>query len=461
MNRSSKTEVPSRKVTLRQVCKRIEFTLKIAAGLLVIISGVSMILLIASEIFHTEEFLITEVRLPAQFEANGYTGRLVARKVSYKIEDLVNQVPEKLTELFASGQMTESEKNTLQRAISTQYRDERPKIALNLRVNMVELPLDRFILYLKGWLGVDVNTIEGGITIQGTTLTSDIGLFRNGIPTAHETFKEPFDSNDPNSIYQALDNLIAHAGVFVLKSNDPLIAILQDSSEPIAYSSADKLWETKFYSDSERFETLKKITEGVEQHTPCTRKWAHGILAIFLENKEDLKGAQRNFEKSVHIDPNFIGTVGIRLANLQKDIDPSAASKTLEKMVTVNPSHETAFDQFIALLELRRETMEAEESAVFQARMHTELVDSVKRLLLVVRSDSHRHKLHKSLIDIHGTMKGYENEFYESLKLALLSGMPIDEEDLDFPPYDIFSGQSKFQELIKPHLSKAKQKNEQ
>ena len=449
---------------LKKLNERLGLFLNLGAKLVAIVGVTMLVALILGQIFRSENFSIARLDVPGELVSKGYTGELIARHIADDMRSLVAAVPDKLVSMFVVAGMNEEDKEKLESSIVEEYEDRKDEVNISLSFAMFDLPVDLLLVHIRGWLGIDNTTVESAITIEDSTISMSVGLVRNGETSAFEVFREHYENDQSNSMYQALDRLVQRTAEFILKTNHPIVMVLQDYHYVPGkeYSERDDLWNDNVYTANERIRILVDRSEDPPDESRARRrtikKWAHAILGVVLDDHQNRKEAIDQYREAIRVDPQFVTTVGPRLV-YPLPHDPSwedygSAIEVLDDMLAVDASSKPTFDA--KLLFLRAQRKRVSEQPDRNAAKET-IVDGYQKLLRQVRGGASAQKLRvqKDLVETLAEFDGNSDEFYTALESAIREGLSLSDDDMAFSPWKEYANDSHFQELRKASSGRA------
>jgi tetratricopeptide (TPR) repeat protein len=436
---------------LKKLNERLGLFLNLGAKLVAIVGVTMLVALILGQIFRSENFSIARLDVPGELESRGYTGELIARHIADDMRSLVAEVPDKLVSMFVVDGMGEEDKKKLENSIVEEYEERKNEVNISLSFAMFDLPIDQFLVHIREWLGIDNTTVESAITIEDTTISMSVGLVKNGDTSDFEVFHEHYDNQKPNSMYRALDRLIGRTAEFILKTNHPIVMILQDYHYVPGreYSERDELWNDEIFTADERIKILVARSENPPDGSRAIEKWAHAILGVIRDDQKDREKAIDHYQEAIEADSRFVTTVGPKLVRLQL-YDQSwegceGAIRILDDILALDAENKRALQSKLAALKTQRQLIADQPDQ--ELAMET-VVASYKKLLREISlSTKEKLSVQRGLMETLAEFDGKE-EFYSSLASALDDGLKLSEDDLAFAPWERYVKEPRFRELL-------------
>jgi tetratricopeptide (TPR) repeat protein len=434
--------------------ERAGLLLSVSTKLVVTLGGFVFLGLILTEIFRSDTFTIGRLDVPDQFRDSGYTGELIARQIAFEMRSRVARVPAKLEKMFTTGSLDPEERDRIEQSIAQEYNDRKDEINISLSLGMIDLPIDKLLAYLRRTLGVDSRTVESGITIQDTKLSMSVALLTNGQPATFETFSREYDSERPDSIYDALDDLISRTADFILETNHPIVMVLQDYEYKPEYSAGDSSWagdEQGIYPESRRIEILEQAIEDPPNDNDEIRKWAHAVLGHIQMERKDEDGL-KNYKKALEVDPKLVEILGPTLVFEFCLEDATTwdgcqeAIGVLDRMLEIDPDDGHALGRKREALKDQVRILDDEENP--DPEQFAETVNSYMKLLDQSGRRCEDKRLAYSGLAFTYAAWGKDEALFENMELARRhGGLDIQESDLDWSPWDRYRNRARFEEL--------------
>ncbi|MDP1621344.1 MAG: hypothetical protein Q8M08_03305 [Bacteroidales bacterium] len=382
--------------------------------ILVFFMLVFFVYLLFASVTQEETFSIRQLNVHPSLEAKGYNSGFIAKKISYNIASLVNEVPDKLVAMFSSTEGT-AKNEILYTRIMGKYLKKEIKIDFDVDVGGINLPLHDLTKTARGLLGVEDKTLDGDITVEDSLIIMTIGFNSKGINKSYQSKKYMYVPRDTINMIDVIDSMTFYAAKFVLKQYDPLVTLLIDYNPREEYSAKTIKWHTNIYTETERLHVLKEMYLN-EKKDKELAIWAHAISGAFYsekhtrhkENPEIISLAIHHFEKAVEMDASFIDIVGFDLANMysktEDDNNKNNVIKTYKKMI---------------------------KSAPGNIQIHF--------LLLTIYSDQNNM-----------------DAYFKELEAAFQNGLYITEASMEWSIYTTFKNQAQFKALVKKYNEKNK-----
>ena len=370
--------------------------------LLVFLMLLFFVYLLFASVFQGETFSINQINVHPTLVSKGYNSTFIAKKISYKITTMVNQVPQKLFYMFGAGE--EKEKNEmLYKRILGKYVKKEIKIDMDVNVGGVNLPLRDLTKTARSLFNVEDKSLDGDITVDGDLVVMTLGFNSNGINKSYKTIKRHFEPKDTTKMFDVVENLTNESAKFVLSQYDPLVTLLMDYNPFDDYSSGIKQWKGTTYSEEQRFQILKQMSLN-ESNDRELAIWAHAITGALYTDKytrlklpEYQKKARQHFEKAVEMDPSFIDIVGLDLANIYS-----------------------------------QNSSQNEEIRIYRE---------------MINSDPGNLNIHRKLLEIYSG-ENNKDAYYKELEKAFENGLYIPEDDFTKLQYRAFKDEKRFKGLV-------------
>ena len=231
---------------------------KFATKLVVLGGGLLALFLILNEIFGSRDLVLSSVDVPAEFAKQGYTGKLVSRQVAKRIQDSSQDLPRKLTFMFASDRVGE-DRRRLEQNFRSRYNSEHQEVDVGINLGLANFPIELVFDGLCKLTGVETKRLVGILANQNNMLVYNVGYLHSVAGASYETFSEPFaiTGDSENTRQASISNLVTKGARFALKHNNPIIYVLDDYRAQVAYSSSQNTWcKKKNENDNDRFVTL-------------------------------------------------------------------------------------------------------------------------------------------------------------------------------------------------------------
>lgn len=454
---------------LTRLNQQLGLLLSLSAKLVVVLGVVMAAYLILSQIFRAETYSIGKLDVPGQLQSQGYTSELVARHVASDLRSIVDnaQVPDKLMMMFISDDMDEEERKRIEESIGKEYAERKEELNISLSFGIFDLPIDQFLVHLRGWLGIDSTTVESSITIQATSLSMTVGLVTNGETKELATFVEHFDTEHPDAMYMALDRLIELTARYILETNHPIVMVLQDfeihedwieTGHRTQYSAKDKFWTGSYFTNEKRIQILKARIENPPDDSQEILKWAHAVLGHIMDEAGRDDEALHHYEAALVVDREFVGMVGHKMVNkyLYRNSeatwqDCGSAALVTDELLRLTPPNTKAIGWKLEALDCQRGLISPQTS---QADIEALVADYRSLLARAEINDDEKLGVHLALIDIHAGPLGSETAFYSTLKSALDTGVSPEEFDMESQPLCGYAVTPDFQTLLNSHPKK-------
>ena len=334
--------------------------------LLLFIMLVFFVYLLFATIFQEESFSIHQLNVHSSLESKGYNSGFVAKKISYNIASLVNEVPEKLLAMFSSEDGDEK-KEILYSRILDKYLKKEIKVDFNVDVGGVTLPIRDLTKIARGLFDVEDKSLDGDITVEDNMIIMTLGFSSGGVNKTNETKRYSYIPTDSIKLIDVIDSLTLDAAKFVLKQYDPIVTLLIDFNPTVVYSSRDQKWGGTSTNEGditnleeERLVILKKMYLNDKKDKELAI-WAHAIAGTIYADKfgrhSELQKynsfAIKHFEKAIEMDASFVDILGIDLANRYSDVEDSASFNKVitiyQKMIQSAPSNLEIYDKLFAI----------------------------------------------------------------------------------------------------------------
>ena len=390
---------------------KIERIVAFNSKLLIFITLLFFVYLLFASVFQDETFSINQINVHSSLVEKGYNSTFVAKKISHNITSLVNEVPDKLFFMFASGEEKEQNQLLFDR-IMGKYLKKEIKIDMDVSVGGFNLPLRDLTRTARSLFDMEDKSLDCDLTVEDNLIIMTLGFNSNGINKSYKNIKYNFQPNDSTKKFDVIDSLARETAKFVLSQYDPLVTILIDYNAHVVYSSDDKQWEEHIYTEQKRLNILEEMYLNHKKDKEMAI-WAHAFTgAIYTDIyrrsglPEDEKAAIQHFNKAVEMDASFIDIAGLDLANIYYQ-----RSDKKNEIITYKQ---------------------------------------------MIKSDPDNTQIHQKLLFIYSDLDNKE-DYFEVLKDAFKNGLYISEDKMKRSPYQKFSGMDQFKALVKKYNEKNKQ----
>ncbi|MCF8370112.1 MAG: L,D-transpeptidase family protein [Bacteroidales bacterium] len=344
---------------IKQFNGKVEHLVVFNSKLLIFIMLLFFVYLLFASVFQPETFSINEINVHSSLKEKGYNSTFIAKKISYHITNIVNEVPEKLTAMFSSG---EREKNEiLYNKILEKYTKKEIKIDMDVDVGGINLPLKDLTKTARSLFDVEDKSLDGDLTVEKDLVVMTLGFNSNGINQSYKSVKYDLQDSDTTKLFDVIGKLTNESAKFVLAQYDPLVTLLIDFNPNKVYSSRNLTWKEEIYTEDQRLQILKDMClDENKDHEIAV--WAYAITgAIYSEKFNHLKKlvpkynmlAIQNYQKAIEMDPSFIDIVGIDLANSYFNLnDPQSIQNvimTYKQMIKSNPKNLKVHQKLLAI----------------------------------------------------------------------------------------------------------------
>jgi len=334
--------------------------------LLMFVMLIFFIYLILASILQGETFSVNELNVHPSIEEKGYNSAFIAKKISYDIATIVNEVPDKLFAMFSAGVSREKNEILYQRIVD-KYVKKEIKIDMDVNVGGVSIPLRRLTKTARSAFGVENKSLDGDLTVEDDLLIMTLGLNSNGINKGYQSIKYHYNPSDSAKVFDIIEVVTKDAARFVLSKYDPLVTLLIDFNPDLVYSSRDSVWKERVYKDHERLKILKELYLNDKKDLEMAI-WAHAITgAIYFEKFGRLELSNYksysiyHFKKAIEMNPSFVDIVGMDLASIYLDSEDSASINeginTYEEMIWSDPMNIEIHTKLIKIYAKQENTM--------------------------------------------------------------------------------------------------------
>lgn len=378
--------------------------------LLIFITLLFFFYLLFASVFQYETFSINQIIVHSSLAEKGYNSTFVAKKISYNITSLVNEVPDKLFFMFSSGEGKEQNELLFNR-IMGKYEKKEIKIDMDVSVGGFKLPLREVTRTARSLFNMEDKSLDGDLTVEDNLIIMTLGFNSNGINKSYKSIKYNFQPNDSTKKIDVIDSLARETAKFVLSQYDPLVTLLIDYNAQVVYSSNGIQWNEQIYTEKERLNILKNMYLNYKKDKEMAI-WAHAITgAIYTDIYRRLELpkyeilAVQHFEKAVEMDASFIDIVGLDLANIYS-----------------------------------RDSNRNNEIRIYQE---------------MIKSDPDNTQIHQKLLFIYADLDNREG-YFKVLEDAFNNGLYIPENEMKRSPYDKYKEKDQFKALVKKYNEKNK-----
>jgi len=428
-----------------------------ATKAIILTGGIIALVFLLNEITRSRGLMFTDLDVPPSFASNGYTGKLISRQIAQRIQLSSQELPRKLTFMFASDRVGE-DRRRLEENITSRYDSEHQEIDVAISLGVFDLPFEVIIESLRKITGAESKRVVGVLAQQNDTLVYNIGYLHSETGTRYETLYEPFKTPEQSdAARQAIDNLVNKAARFILRHNNPVIYVLEDYRAEVAYSSSRNTWcksinaqEGCYLSKSERVAVLKSVIE----HSRSTNaaQVAHALLGDIYEGDKQYDKAMVEYEEAVEQDKGFANLVGIRLANLylyQADLTNDNIAKGRGLLLNMLELDRKGRLAFVRLLDFNSKALELidDMNDANRAEALGELVREYEAMLPLAVKAQERVSVYKDMLTALAeearVTQNYDN-ILNHLRQAVAAGLIIYAHELAFPPYAEISEDPRF-----------------
>ena len=232
-----------------------------------------VVVLFAYRTFKDQGYIIEAFSVPQQLETSGFTGSIVAQRISDQVDRLKEEASSVKEDSIFLHNHNEPE--------------------LNLAVMGVGMSLRSVTFHLRSLFGKDNKTIGGEITKVEDHY--ELVLRMSGYPPQHFYLSEG-DNNEATTIRQLI-NLGAEG---VVKNTDPYrLAVVKYRRE--------------------QFEEALALTRYIIQKRPQEMHWAYLAWGSILEKQGKREEAAHKFQKAAHVKSDF-ALAYLRLAWIQQHL---------------------------------------------------------------------------------------------------------------------------------------------
>ncbi len=376
--------------------------------LLVFFMLLFFVYLLFASVLQDETFSIRQLNVHSSLETKGYNSGFIAKKISYNITSLVNEVPDKLLAMFSSDDVDEK-KEILYNRILDKYLKKEIKVDFNVDVGGVSLPLRDLTKTARGLFDVEDKSLDGDITVEDNLIIMTIGFNSGGVNKSFESIRYSFYPKDSIKMIDVIDSMTFDAAKFVLKQYDPIVTLLIDFNPTAGNSYRDQKWEGKTDLEEDRLAMLKKMYLN-DSKDKVLATWAHAIAGTIYTDKFSRKDIQRDnasaiqqFEKAIEMDPSFVDIVGIDLAKRYSDMEDSSKTDHV-----------------------------------------------IKTYQRMIKSASGNMEIYDKLFNIYSE-QNKKDDYFKLLELAFKNGMYIPENNMEDSQYIKFKDQNQFKSLVKKY----------
>ncbi len=257
----TKKKIPARGFNIVRAEKRVTATFSIMAKVFVIALISIAAIFIAREL-SDDGYVITQINVPASFEDIGYTGPVVAKRISENLNRIID--------------ITRSD------AIAQGYTDGNSQADVSVDMVGLGVPVRGAIELIGNALGINrKKKISADITMEGNMMVLVISITGE----TPERVEVPMEAN----VGIPLKKLVADASETILKyTNDRVLALyysnyLRDAEKMIKHA---KYW-------------LEKYKGNAEKEAEAYAGWARGLM-----QQKKLDAAEQKVKQGLAIDPN-------------------------------------------------------------------------------------------------------------------------------------------------------------
>jgi len=378
--------------------------------LLIFLMLLFFVYLLFASVFQGETFSINQINVHSSLADKGYNSTFIAKKISYNITTIVNEVPDKLFFMFAAGEGKEKNEILYNRILG-KYVKKEIKIDMDIDVGGIKLPLRDLTRTARSLFNVEDKSLDGDLTVEDNLIIMTLGFNSNGINKSYKSIPYKLKPNDTIKKYNVIEYFTNETAKFVLSQYDPLVTLLMDYNPVVVYSSNDKQWEENIYTEEERLKILKVMYLNDKKDKELA-VWAHAITgAIYTDiyRRNELPEydtlAMQHYEKAIEMDPSFIDIVGIDLANIYSQ------NSSQEKLIST----------------------------------YRKMINSVPSNL----------NIHQELLTIYSG-RNNKDDYYNVLENAFKNGLYIPENEMGRSQYIKFNVEARFKALVKKYNNKNK-----
>jgi hypothetical protein len=258
----TKKKIPTRGFNIVRIEKRVTATFSIMAKVFVIALISIAAIFIAREL-SDNGYVITQINVPASFEEAGYSGPVVAKRISNQLNEII--------------------RITRTAEVAQEYGSAADEADVSIDMVGLGVPVRSFIEMIGNAIGINR---KKKITADITTAGNQVILVLNISGETPERVEVPFDSN----VEIPLKTLIAEASEGILKyTNDGVLGLyyanmLRDGEKTIKLAKY----------------RLEKYKGNTEQEARAYANWANGLLLL---KKPD--AAEQKIKQGLAINPNM------------------------------------------------------------------------------------------------------------------------------------------------------------
>ena len=366
--------------------------------------------LLFASVFQKETFSIRHLNVHSSLESKGYNSEFIAKKISYNIALLVNEVPQKLFAMF-SNEESKEKNDILYKRIMDKYLKKEIKIEMDVNIGGVNLPLQDITKTARRILNVKDKYLDGDITVEDSLIIMTLGFNSNGINKNYETIRYKYIPGGSVKMIDVVDSMTLDAAKFVLKQYDPLVTVLMDYNPEVIYSSGVNQWDQKVYKEKDRIQKLKELYLD-EKNDEELAVWSHAVTGAYYSEKYEvveydkyLTYSIQHFEKAIDMDPSFVDIVGFDLANIYINLKDT--------------------------------------------------VNVVRIYQWMIHSDPHNFGIVQQLLGIYSDQEN-SYAYYKLLETAFKEGLYIPEDEMDRSQFGKYKEEDKFKTLVERYNEKNK-----
>jgi len=258
----TKKKIPAKGFNILRLEKRVTATFSIMAKVFVIALISVAIIFIAREL-SSNGYVITQINVPASFEEAGYTGPVVAKRISNQLNEII--------------------RITRTAEIAQEYASAADEVDVSIDMVGLGVPVRSFIELIGNAIGINrKKKISADITIEGTHVV----LVLNITGEAPERVEVPLDNN----VGVPLKALVAEASEGILKyTNDRVLAMYYSNY----LGDGEKIIKQAKYR-------LEKYKGNAEQEAKAYAIWARGLI-----RQKKLDAAEQKIKQGLAIKPIF------------------------------------------------------------------------------------------------------------------------------------------------------------